>query len=214
MIDSRPPAIFVGGALGADFLNSLATPANETIDWLNDGEGLLSWLGQARLLTSPDIATVQAAMSPRQLNAAAAEARKLREWFRGFVDDHKGRPLKSNALARLEPLNRLLGLDAVFWAVEPVPKNDAAVPTRFHLRPRRRLRTPESLLSPIAEEIAKFVCTADFRHVKACEGRNCSLLFVDETRHRSRRWCVMAICGNRAKQAAHRQRSLKDPLAA
>jgi predicted RNA-binding Zn ribbon-like protein len=42
--------------------------------------------------------------------------------------------------------------------------------------------------------------------VKACEGAACTLMFVDRTRARSRRWCSMEICGNRAKQIAHRQR--------
>jgi len=42
--------------------------------------------------------------------------------------------------------------------------------------------------------------------VKACEGPVCTLLFADHTRGRARRWCSMALCGNRAKQAAHRHR--------
>jgi predicted RNA-binding Zn ribbon-like protein len=33
-----------------------------------------------------------------------------------------------------------------------------------------------------------------------------TLLFADHTRGHARRWCSMALCGNRAKQAAHRQR--------
>jgi predicted RNA-binding Zn ribbon-like protein len=45
-----------------------------------------------------------------------------------------------------------------------------------------------------------------FFNVKACEGPACTLMFADHTRGRARRWCSMAICGNRAKQAAHRQR--------
>ncbi|HEU5118998.1 MAG TPA: CGNR zinc finger domain-containing protein, partial [Isosphaeraceae bacterium] len=65
---------------------------------------------------------------------------------------------------------------------------------------------PESLLLPLAEEIARFVCGKDFEYAKACEGSTCTLLFVDRTRGRARRWCCMAICGNRAKQAAHRDR--------
>jgi predicted RNA-binding Zn ribbon-like protein len=32
------------------------------------------------------------------------------------------------------------------------------------------------------------------------------LHFLDTTRGRRRRWCNMAVCGNRAKQAAHRDR--------
>ena len=49
-MDHRPPAIFVGDALGLDFLNSIATPVDTPIDWIDDGEGLLSWLEQAQLV--------------------------------------------------------------------------------------------------------------------------------------------------------------------
>jgi predicted RNA-binding Zn ribbon-like protein len=57
--------------------------------------------------------------------------------------------------------------------------------------------------------LAKLVCEEDFANVKPCEGHRCNLLFADHTRRRARRWCSMAVCGNRAKQAAHRNR-LKD----
>jgi predicted RNA-binding Zn ribbon-like protein len=70
----------------------------------------------------------------------------------------------------------------------------------------RRWRSPESLLPPIGEALAKFVCEEDFANVKACEGHTCTLVFADRTRRRARKWCSMAICGNRAKQAAHRSR--------
>jgi predicted RNA-binding Zn ribbon-like protein len=33
------------------------------------------------------------------------------------------------------------------------------------------------------------------------------LLFIDRTRGAARRWCSMAVCGNRAKQAAYRKRA-------
>ena len=35
------PAIFVADAPGLDFLNSIATPVDEEVDWIPDGEGLL-----------------------------------------------------------------------------------------------------------------------------------------------------------------------------
>jgi predicted RNA-binding Zn ribbon-like protein len=74
-------------------------------------------------------------------------------------------------------------------------------------RPQRRWQSPESLLLPLARSLADLVCTENFTYVKACEGPECTLLFVDRTRGRARRWCSMAICGNRAKQAGHRKRS-------
>jgi predicted RNA-binding Zn ribbon-like protein len=70
----------------------------------------------------------------------------------------------------------------------------------------RRWQGPQSLLLPVAQAMAELVCTEDFSLVKACEGTACTLLFTDHTRGHARRWCSMAICGNRAKQAAHRKR--------
>jgi predicted RNA-binding Zn ribbon-like protein len=43
--------------------------------------------------------------------------------------------------------------------------------------------------------------------VHQCEGETCGWLFVDSTRNRSRRWCVMSDCGNVAKVRRFRQRN-------
>jgi predicted RNA-binding Zn ribbon-like protein len=61
-------------------------------------------------------------------------------------------------------------------------------------------------LRPIAEAAADLVCSVDFRLIRACEGSPCTLVFLDRTKAHSRRWCRMAVCGNRAKAAAHRAR--------
>lgn len=198
-MDSRPPAIFVADALGLDFLNSIATPADVPVDWLNDGEGLLNWLAQAQLVPADALETIRAQALPGELDKVADQARSLREWFRGFVQAHRGRPLGPEDLGELEPLNRLLERDEAFSRI-------AAGPTSFELQTVRRWRSPEALLLPIGEALARFVCTEDFSNVKACEGPACTLHFTDHTRGRARRWCSMAVCGNRAKQAAHRQR--------
>src|SRR5262249_8018672 len=113
-------------------------------------------------------------------------------------------PLTVAALAELEPLNRLLERDQSFSRIVAQPISESAY---FELQRVRRWRTPDALLLPIAEALARLVCSEDFTHVKACEGRACTLLFVDRTRGHARRWCAMAIFGNRAKQAAHRNRA-------
>ena len=199
----RPPAIFVGDALGLDFLNSIATPVDTPIDWIDDGDGLLSWLEQAQLVPADALTSVRMQALPGELDAVADQARSLREWFRGFVRRHKGRPLNAKCLAQLEPLNRLLERDESFHRIVAAPKSEKR-PLRFEAV--RRWRTPEALLVPIGEALAQLVCTEDFSDVKACEGPACTLLFADHTRGRTRRWCSMALCGNRAKQAAHRHR--------
>jgi predicted RNA-binding Zn ribbon-like protein len=202
-MDQRAPAIFVGDALGLDFLNSVATPVDTPIDWIDDGDGLLNWLEQAQLAPADALKRIRAEALPGELDKVADQARSLREWFRGFVRKHKGRPLTAKSLAGLEPLNRLLERDDSFKRVIPGPKGEK---NPLQLQTIRRWRTPEALLSPIGEALAQLVCTEDFSDVKACEGPACTLLFADHTRGRTRRWCIMALCGNRAKQAAHRHR--------
>lgn len=207
-----PPATFIGGALALDFLNSIATPVDEIVEWMGNGVDFLSWMKEAGVLTDDDVKTINSTMSPAQLDDAAKEARALRDWFRAFVYGHKGKLLKKQALDQVDPLNRLLGADSVFWELVPsestqVQGKTAGSPAAFHLRPRRRWREPNSLLFPLAEEIARFMCLADFRHVKACEGAKCTLLFLDQTHRHGRRWCVMSICGNRAKAAAFAARA-------
>jgi predicted RNA-binding Zn ribbon-like protein len=139
---------------------------------------------------------------PRELDKVAEQARDLREWFRGFVRKHRGRPLSPNALKELRPLNKLLERDQSFGQI-------ARDSHRFELQMMRRWQSPEALLLPIAETLAKFVCDENFADIKACEGHACTLMFADHTRRRARRWCSMAVCGNRAKQAAHRDRLKK-----
>jgi predicted RNA-binding Zn ribbon-like protein len=202
-MEQRPSAIFVGDAPGLDFLNSIATPVDTAIDWIDDGEGLLDWLEQAQLVPADALKAIRAQALPGELDAVADQATNLREWFRGFVENHKGRPLVLKDLGELEPLNRLLDRDATFSRIVLRQKTRPASPA---LQVMRRWRSPEALLLPIGETLAQFVCTEDFSHVKACEGPACTLLFADHTRGRARRWCSMALCGNRAKQAAHRQR--------
>ena len=201
-MDRRPPAIFVGDALGLDFLNSIATPVDTAVDWIGDGEGYLCWLEQARLVPGDVLGDIRARALPGELDRVADQARSLREWFRGFVRRHMGRPLAAEALAELAPLNRLLERDETFSRIAARPAGQGA----FELQAVRRWHSPDALLLPVGEALAQLVCTEDFAHVKACEGPACTLLFADHTRGHARRWCSMAICGNRAKQAAHRHR--------
>ena len=199
----RPPAIFIADSLGLDFLNSIATPVDTPIDWLDSGDGLLKWLAQAKLVPVDALNALKARAMPGELDKIADQVRALREWFRAFVRKHMGRPLTPKALRELGPLNRILERDEAFSQI--VRRRDADG-DRLELRVLRRWRSPDSLLLPIGEILARFVCDEDFTRVKACEGPSCTLVFADQTHRRARRWCSMAICGNRAKQAAHRNR--------
>jgi predicted RNA-binding Zn ribbon-like protein len=197
------PAIFIADEPALDFLNSLATPVDVPVDWLEDGAGLISWLHQARLVPSSVLEAVRSQFPPGKLNEVAEQARNLREWFRGFLRKHRGRPLSPRDLKTLAPLNRLLERDESYSQIALAANEDSHM---LELRGVRRWHSPEALLFPIAEALARFVCSRRFTDVKACEGLKCTLLFADRTRGRVRRWCSMTLCGNRAKQAAHRRR--------
>jgi len=202
------PAMFIGDSSGLDFLNSLATPVDTPVDWIADGDGLLDWLKQANLVPREVLDSIKRAAKPGELDKVAEQARDWREWFRGFVRKHMGRRLTPRALRELEPLNSLLARDETFGQLVHVHHGDH---DHRELRRVRRWRTPQSLLLPIGEALATFICEANFADVKACEGASCTLLFVDRTRRKGRRWCSMAVCGNRAKQVAHRHRLKAQP---
>jgi predicted RNA-binding Zn ribbon-like protein len=194
------PALFLADSLGLDFLNSVFTPVETPVDTLEDGEGLLSWLQQARLVPDDVLRSARERAIPGEIDRLAGQARALREWFRAFVREHKGRPLAETDLIELAPLNELLTRDERYTEIV------AGESSTFTLAQMRRWTSPDALLRPIAEVMARLVCDEDFSYVKACEGPACTLLFADHTRGHARRWCSMAICGNRAKQAAHRLR--------
>jgi predicted RNA-binding Zn ribbon-like protein len=215
MIATRPPALFIADNLGLDFLNTVAVPVDAEVEWLSSGKDLLAWLKQAGLLPDDVSDALQTDALPGELDAVAAQARALRDWFKPFVYNHMGRPIDANALSELEPLNKLLEREEEFGQIvprdrlqaqKPGPRQKTAGSSGLAWQLQRRWRSPESLLLPLSRALAELVCTENFTYVKACEGTPCTLLFLDQTRGHARRWCSMAVCGNRAKQAAHRHR--------
>jgi predicted RNA-binding Zn ribbon-like protein len=68
-----------------------------------------------------------------------------------------------------------------------------------------------SMLWPIAREAANLLTSQDLNRIGECaDDRGCGYLFVDTSRNRSRRWCSMEDCGNRAKAQRHYQKISKN----
>lgn len=209
---ARPAPMFFGDHLAMDFLNSTATPSGMRVEWVRDGADLVDWLEGAGAIEAAVATKFRTEGGLRQaLDGVAKQARSLREWLRAFVVRHAGRELGADALTELAPLNRLLALDDSYSQVEAggegMPDTEERYRHPLRLRRVRRWTTPEQLLQPVAEAIGDLVCHADFRLIRACEGSACSLMFLDKTKAHARRWCSMALCGNRAKAAAHRTRA-------
>src|ERR1700752_1433544 len=138
MAHGRPPPMFIADAPALDFLNSVATPIDVEIDWIEDGEGFLEWLEQAQLVPPHVLKALRAQATPGQIDNVAAQARSLREWFRRFVRSRKGSSLVAKDLQKLEPLNRLLERDERYSQIES--RHAAAETNALELQTMRRWR--------------------------------------------------------------------------
>jgi predicted RNA-binding Zn ribbon-like protein len=60
------------------------------------------------------------------------------------------------------------------------------------------------MLWPVLRSAAELMVTQERQRVGVCPG--CGWLFLDTSRSHNRRWCTMAVCGNRAKRRRHYRR--------
>ena len=54
--------------------------------------------------------------------------------------------------------------------------------------------------------VARAQADGSWERLKACPWHTCHVAFYDHSRNRSRTWCSMAVCGNRAKAQTYRRR--------
>ena len=58
----------------------------------------------------------------------------------------------------------------------------------------------------ILAEVSAGMADGTWDRMKACRADDCKYAFLDTAKNRSRAWCSMQSCGNRAKVAAYRER--------
>lgn len=61
----------------------------------------------------------------------------------------------------------------------------------------------DRILGPVARSTADLLTSDAVSRIRECAGDGCSWLFLDVSRNRSRKWCSMSSCGNRAKARRH-----------
>jgi len=208
---SRPDPFFIADHPALDFLNSVAAPSGTEFEWLDSGLDLINWLQHADLVPNNVLTRFKNETDNSKLDTVAAQARELREWFRAIIKTNAGKTIQSVEISSVDPINALLASDNSFHQLTPSDKsnfNNTQASTQFAMKLSRQWNSPDSLLIPLAEILADLICQTDFTYIKNCEGPSCTLWFHDISKNHGRRWCSMAVCGNRAKAAAHRAKKL------
>jgi len=187
----------LGGALCLDFINTIdprLEPPRE--DFLPTFEALIDWsafVGAADPAEAAALAA-DAGRAPGQAARVHGRAIELREALFELLRPPRRTGQRSAALAVVnEELRRALA------EAELTP---AASHYRLASRPSTEL---DRVLWPIARSAAQLLTSAEIDRVRECDGRGCGWLFRDTSKAGRRRWCSMAICGNRAKARRHRE---------
>lgn len=207
-MNDRPAPLFVGENSALDFLNSVAAPKTEIIDWLDTEANLLNWLERAGLCQKSETARMADAAMADELTAAHQEIRAFRDAFRAFIAETAGHENVSLDHPMIAQMNETLGRGALKMQITAPGINAPDIEDRSKttaLTTEYELHSPRDLLLRIVAACAKLICEADFRYVRNCEGPTCTIYFLDVSKNHKRRWCSMSICGNRAKAAAHRK---------
>ena len=182
---------FIANNLALDFVNSVFGTGQERHDCFTDDQSVVAWLQAAGMLS----ATAEA--PPAGL---AAMARELREAAGQLINAARlGQPGEHRLVNQILDDGR--STRALAW--------DCAR-ARFAWVERRQGNSASSLLEPVAVALASLLTDGDLRQIRQCEAHDCTLLFLDTTKSKRRRWCSMAACGNRMKVAAFRSRQQAD----
>jgi predicted RNA-binding Zn ribbon-like protein len=197
MSPSAEIVVLLGGRLAVDFANAPSYPGApfNDLSW----EEFIGFLEAARIVSSERSEQLLALpeTDPRAAHALLVRAIRLRDALREIF----------TALVRREPI-------APEW-IKPI--NDVlriteghdeltAVDGRWNILFVARETGLDWLLAAIARSAAEIVLEGDAAKVRVCANPACGLFFCDKSRTHKRRWCSMAICGNRNKVASFARR--------
>ncbi|MFI6737781.1 CGNR zinc finger domain-containing protein [Nonomuraea sp. NPDC050451] len=178
---------FIGGRPCLDFVATLGKRHSVPVERLPDPAAFGRWIVEAGL--QPEEPTIS--------QEALAAARKLREaLYRLLTSARNG---QSPDPADLTEINQA--------AARP----DLA-PQLVHSGAGTAMRAQtgdvaSAVLATVSRDAVLLVGGPLVDRVKECENDDCSLLFLDDSQARRRRWCSMERCGNLAKIAGYRSRN-------
>jgi len=184
---------WIGNHPGLDFLNTAAVDAGgRPLALLRSWDDVATWAATAGLV-GPTVTREGASMAGARSRRRLDWARKLRTAARQVLDPDSN--------------DHLRGARTLAATVAEVPVRLTYQPDKPAGGPPVAPRDPADRLR-LALAVAVLDATRlDRSRIRRCESDRCVLLYCDTSRNRSRRWCDMSACGNRAKAAAHYQRT-------
>jgi predicted RNA-binding Zn ribbon-like protein len=190
--------LFLGAHPAADFLNTTLLQNGAPVELIGSGREFIEWLVAAQLLDGAVARKLERSLGTKALDAAAAEARRLRKWATDWLSRWISAP-RGDFTAEVERLNELLQRAKTYSEV--VSTRDG-----LQLSEHERIGSASELIVRVAKQIALLITIEDPRLLKRCAGSSCTLWFLDRTKAHRRLFCSPTACGNRAKVAAFRER--------
>ncbi|MFB9991638.1 CGNR zinc finger domain-containing protein [Deinococcus oregonensis] len=192
---------FIGGDPSVDLVNTQMhrQAAQGADELLTSGEAAARWFTEAGLLSSEEAKQMDA-------DAALLAAKRLRAAL-----DAVYRPMARGQEDGPDTERGLLTLNAVLdqgrERVQVARENG-----KFTRGARLEILGPLDPSVRVARAAADLLHRMEAHRLKECENPECDLLFYDDSRNASRRWCSMQGCGNQQKQARFR-RAARTPSA-
>jgi predicted RNA-binding Zn ribbon-like protein len=198
----EPEFDFTGGSVCLDFANTLNGRKTALLrDALLSYSDLVAWVKQAAVLHPSDVRQLESAAKNSNSRAqnVLKKARELRETiYQVFSAISNGKSPAAEDLATINDVlvealrhSRIVATPAGYSRSWSEPRGDNL----------------ESPLWPIAHSAAELLTSSEVRRVRECGSEDCSWLFVDRSKNRTRRWCDMKTCGNREKARRHYERA-------
>jgi predicted RNA-binding Zn ribbon-like protein len=190
------PFARIGNNLSADFVNTVVSFDHEG-GTLRSAADVVDFLETTGALAPADAQRARAQLGdPVAAERFLATALDLRAAVRAALTAiERAEPVGDDPLALI---NAILAAGAGFEQIAPL---DGA----YRVERRHMIDDPGVALVPIARDIAQLIATPG-APVRQCAGEGCVRHFYDDSRTGRRRWCEMAICGNRAKASAFAKR--------
>jgi predicted RNA-binding Zn ribbon-like protein len=183
-----------------DFLNTVERGARyEHRDWIDSYEALVMWSEKAGIVCADEANALlrKSATHSRRASRVLSKAVRLRIILKELLAAiAAGTELPVTAI---DDLNKFLVEANTARKVEWTSKG--AVWTW-----RSDSVEFERPLWSIALSAAELLTGPNVNHLRKCANPQCSWMFVDSSKNKTRRWCEMGVCGNQSKARGHYSR--------